>query len=66
VLWAVQNGFLDDVPVPRVKEFQTRLTEFLTASKTDLLALIVREKALNDASTAGLKDALEQFKKSWS
>jgi len=65
VLWAVQNGFLDDVPVPRVKEFQTRLTEFLTASKAELLATIVREKALNDAASAGLKSALEQFKKGW-
>ena len=65
-LWAVQNGFLDDVPVPRVKEFQARLTEFLTASKTDLLATIGREKALNDASTAALKAAAEQFKQSWS
>jgi F-type H+-transporting ATPase subunit alpha len=66
VLWAVQNGFLDDLPVPRLKEFQARLTEFLTASKADLLASIGREKALNDASTAGLKAGLEQFKKSWS
>src|SRR4051795_10867143 len=38
LLWAVQNGVLDDVPVPRVKEFQAGLTEFLTTSKDDLLA----------------------------
>src|SRR5215467_8547778 len=29
VLWAVQNGVLDDIAVERVKEFQARLTEFL-------------------------------------
>ena len=28
VIWAVQNGYMDDVPVDRVKEFQTKLTEF--------------------------------------
>ena len=33
VLWAVQNGYVDDVPVERVKEFQTKLTEFLTTRK---------------------------------
>jgi F0F1-type ATP synthase alpha subunit len=49
-----------------VKEFQARLTEFLTASKTDLLATIGREKALNDTSTPVLKSAVEQFKQSWS
>jgi F-type H+-transporting ATPase subunit alpha len=64
-LWAVQNGVMDDVPVPRVKEFQTQLSEFLTASKADLLATIGREKALNDASTAALKAAAAQFKQSW-
>src|SRR5689334_7355752 len=37
VLWAVQQGYLDDVPVPRVKEFQTGFTEFLTTRKTALL-----------------------------
>src|SRR5260221_6551341 len=30
MLWMVQNGYLDDVPVERVKEFQARYTEYLT------------------------------------
>src|SRR5882672_4654986 len=33
VIWAVQNGYLDQVPIERVKEFQTKLTEFLTTRK---------------------------------
>src|SRR2546421_2553727 len=37
VLWAVQNGYVDDVPVERVKEFQNKLTEFLTLRKAELL-----------------------------
>ena len=28
VIWAAQNGYLDDVPVERVKEFQARLTHW--------------------------------------
>jgi F-type H+-transporting ATPase subunit alpha len=64
-LWAVQNGYLDQVPVDRVKDYQGRLTEFLTTSKSDLLATIGREKALNDALTAELKGAAEQFKQMW-
>ena len=27
VIWAVQNGYVDDVPVERVKEFQTKLMD---------------------------------------
>jgi F-type H+-transporting ATPase subunit alpha len=65
LLWAVQNGVLDDVPVPRVKEFQAGLTEFLTTSKDDLLAKIRRERALNDPLTAELKAAADQFKQTW-
>src|SRR5262249_49725813 len=65
VLWTVQNGLLDDVPVPRVKEFQSRLTEYLTTSRTGLLAAITKEKTLNDALTAQLKEAVVAFKQGW-
>src|SRR4249920_376853 len=65
VIWAVQNGFVDDVPVERVKEFQAGLTEFLTTQKQDLLAKIAAEKALSDALTAELKAAADQFKQGW-
>jgi len=62
VIWAVQNGFVDDVPVDRVKEFQAGLTEFLTTQKSELLSKIATEKALSDALTADLKAATGQFR----
>jgi F-type H+-transporting ATPase subunit alpha len=65
VIWAVQNSFADDVPVERMKEFQTQLTDFLTTRRTDLLERIAKEKALSDALTADLKTAAEQFKQTW-
>ena len=33
VIWAVQNGYVDDVPVERIKEFQAEWTDFLTTRK---------------------------------
>jgi F-type H+-transporting ATPase subunit alpha len=66
VIWVVQHGYLDDVPVERVKEFQNKLTEFLTTRKTDLLARIAQEKVLNDGLTTELKGAADQFKEGWS
>src|SRR5215471_17865206 len=33
VIWAVQNGYVDDVPVNRIKEFQAKLMDFLTTRK---------------------------------
>jgi F-type H+/Na+-transporting ATPase subunit alpha len=65
VIGAVQAGYLDDVPVDRVKEFQVRLTEFLTTRKTELLRKIAREKTLSEALTAELKAAADQFKQTW-
>jgi F-type H+/Na+-transporting ATPase subunit alpha len=65
VIWAVQNKYVDEVPVDRVKDFQVKWTEFLTLHKAELLQKIAREKALSDALTAELKAAAEQFKQTW-
>ena len=65
VIWAVQNGYMDDVPVERIKEFQTNLTEFLSTRKPELLDRIAREKALNPDLTAEVKSATDQFKQTW-
>jgi F-type H+/Na+-transporting ATPase subunit alpha len=65
VIWAAQNGYLDHVPVARVKEFQNKLTEYFTTRKDQLLAKIGREKALSDEITAELRAAAEEFKDTW-
>jgi F-type H+-transporting ATPase subunit alpha len=65
VLWVAQNGFLDDVPVDKVKAFQTRLAEFLTTRKAELLGRLAKEKALNDDLIAALKAAATEFKASF-
>jgi F-type H+/Na+-transporting ATPase subunit alpha len=65
VIWTVQNGYVDDVPVDRIKEFQDKLTEFLTSRKDELLRKIGKEKQLSPVLTTELKAAAEQFKGSW-
>jgi F-type H+-transporting ATPase subunit alpha len=65
VIWAVQNGYVDDVPVERIKEFQDKLTEFLTSRKDELLRKIGKEKQLSPDLAIQLKAAAEQFKGSW-
>ncbi len=65
VLWTVQNGFIDDVPVDRVKDFQTKLTDFLTSRKNELMARILKEGALSDTLTADLKAAVTEFKETY-
>jgi F-type H+/Na+-transporting ATPase subunit alpha len=65
VVWAVQNGYVDDVPVERIKAFQAAWTDFLLTRKPGLLERIVKEKAISPELTADLKAAAGQFKESW-
>ena len=65
VIWTVQNGYVDHVPVERVKEFQNKLTEYFTTRKPELLARIGKEKTISDALKAELTAAADAFKQSW-
>ena len=65
ILWAMQNNFLDDVPVDKVKDFQVKLTEFLSTRKEALLVKVRAEKAITDAIAADLKAAVGEFKQSY-
>src|SRR3954466_7689839 len=65
VIWTVQNGYMDDVPVERVKDFQAQLIDFLSTRNTELLAKIGVEKFLSVTLSAELKSATDQFKETW-
>ena len=65
MLWAVQNGYVDDVTVERIKEFQAALTEFMATRKADVLKRIAAEKTISDALKGELKAAADQFKQGW-
>src|SRR5437016_5247882 len=65
LLWIGQNGYMDLIPVDRLKDYQARLTEYLTTSKADLLGKIAKEQTLSEALTTQLKAAADQFKQIW-
>ena len=68
-LYAIQNGYFDELPVNRVREFQTKLGEFLVNRKADLLQSIADNKPdmKKDATAvAAVKAAIEEFKSTWS
>jgi F-type H+-transporting ATPase subunit alpha len=56
---------VDDVPTNRVKEFQNKLTEYLSTRKAELLQKIDNEKGLSTALVAELKAVTEEFKQTW-
>ncbi|MDF1737789.1 MAG: F0F1 ATP synthase subunit alpha [Verrucomicrobiales bacterium] len=65
LLWAMQNGHFDSVPVNKIQDCQDKLEEFLTTRKDSLLDKIRNEKALSPELTEELKQAIEDFKSSY-
>jgi F-type H+-transporting ATPase subunit alpha len=65
VLWAMQNGYYDEVPVERVKEYQTKLVEFLGTRKEAVLAAIRDKKQIDKDVEALLRSAIDEFKSTW-
>jgi F-type H+-transporting ATPase subunit alpha len=65
VIWAMQNGFLDAVPVERVKEYQVKLQDWLQTRKGGLLGAIRQKKELDKDLESQLKAALDEFKTTW-
>src|ERR1700687_149850 len=65
IMWAMQNGYIDPVPVDRVKEFQIKLQDWLQTRKESLLRSIREKKQLDQDLEGELKAALEEFKTTW-
>ena len=67
-LFAMQNGYFDDVAVSDVKRFQAALGEYFNTRKGELLDKIRNEKPdlkKDAAMVDAVKQGIEDFKKSW-
>ena len=66
ILYAVTNGFVDDITVDKVRDFEAQFHKFLDIQKKDLLKGIAEKKELTDELEAQLKSAIEEFKRGYS
>jgi F-type H+-transporting ATPase subunit alpha len=66
VLWTVKNGYMDRVPIEKVKKYQKKLMDFLSVAKSGLLAQIGKERVVSNQLESGLKAAAEEFEQMWS
>jgi F-type H+/Na+-transporting ATPase subunit alpha len=64
-LWAGTGGYLDDVPVEDVRRFETDFLDFLKRSHAGILSSIRETKDLPEDTSTALKDAIEEFRKSF-
>jgi F-type H+-transporting ATPase subunit alpha len=61
-LWAVQNGYFDDVDVDDLKATQEAIGEYMTDRKAEIIKKISDSGKLDDALEAELKGALDEYK----
>ncbi|KAF1076818.1 F0F1 ATP synthase subunit alpha [Halodesulfovibrio sp. MK-HDV] len=65
-MYAATRGFMDDVEVERIREFESGLLDFLRSSKSDILADLKERAVIDDDIEGRLKAAINEFKKSFS
>lgn len=63
IIWAGANGFLDDVPVERMAEFEEQFHSYMETTHGDILSAIVEQGRLEDELVEKLREAVTNFKK---
>ena len=62
ILYAATTGALDDVPTPKVKEFETQFYRFLETEKPKILEQLAGDKGLTDELAKALDETIEAFR----
>jgi F-type H+-transporting ATPase subunit alpha len=62
IIYAVTNGYLDDVKVPEIRQWERDLLKYLEASHPEVLKDIKTKRVLDDDITNRLKAAITAFK----
>ena len=63
IMYAVINGYMDEVPVERVKEFEEAFHRYLDSAHSDLLRSILEKRELDGELTEALVSAIEEFRR---
>jgi F-type H+-transporting ATPase subunit alpha len=66
IIFAANNGFLDDLPVSSLRRYETEMFAFFDNRQADLLTNLRDKKAIDDGLKNLIVAALEQFKKEFS
>ncbi len=64
-IWAITNGYADDLPVEKVQEFEAGLLDHVRTRHSELAETIRGSGKLEDDTTEKLKSAVREFKDSF-
>jgi F-type H+-transporting ATPase subunit alpha len=62
ILYAVNNGYMNDIPVEKVQDFETKFHEFMASQGREVLKTIAKTKELSEDTENQLKELIGQFK----
>jgi len=64
ILYAVTNGYLDDVPVEKIAAFEQAFHHFMETNHPEVAQRIVADKEIKPETEEALKKAISEFKQS--
>jgi F-type H+-transporting ATPase subunit alpha len=62
IIWAATNGYLDNVPVAAIRDFETQFVLHLKTKYASTMETLRTKKELTDAVVESLKKAADEFK----
>ena len=62
IMFAVTNGYLDDVPVSKVREWENGFHQYVDANQPQILESIATTYEINEDTQKALRDAIEAYK----
>lgn len=62
IIWAVTNGYLDQIPVDKVKLWQEEYLKYMSANYPEIIKTIAVEKELTEKTIKNLTKFTEKFK----
>jgi F-type H+-transporting ATPase subunit alpha len=62
ILYCLANGFLDDVEVSTVRDWENNFHKFMNSQKKEVLQMIAEKKELTDEVVKALEGAIKSFK----
>ncbi|MBE3094350.1 MAG: F0F1 ATP synthase subunit alpha [Actinobacteria bacterium] len=65
ILFALTNGYLDDIEVKKLQRFEKEYLEFIHSNCADIMEDLKKTKDIDEKLEQKIKNALERFKKSF-
>ncbi|MCM8750177.1 F0F1 ATP synthase subunit alpha [Thermomicrobiaceae bacterium CFH 74404] len=63
IIWVATNGYLDDVLVEHVREFERQYLDYLRTSHPEVLRRIAEERELKDDLVEQMRSIVQEFKR---